>query len=176
MHRFFVVLFETLMKGILSLPRFRIFCALKKWMLQLVGAKIGKRVDIYPRTWIINGKNLVIGDDVDIALGVIITTVGGVEIGDRTLIGYNTQILSSDHEIPPIGHPFPNSGKKYGKITIANDVWIAAGCIITAGVSIGTGAVIGAGSVVTKDVLENTIVAGVPARVIGVRKPPENES
>ena len=100
----------------------------------------------------------------------LITTTGGVEIGERTLIGYRTQIISSDHTIPPIGEPFPISGDNHKKIVIGKDVWIAANCLITAGVSIGDGAVIGGGSVVTKDVPQNAIVGGVPAKIIKMRK------
>jgi acetyltransferase-like isoleucine patch superfamily enzyme len=48
-------------------------------------------------------------------------------------------------------------------------VWLGAHAVVLAGVSIGNGAVIGAGAVVTRDVSEQTIVAGVPARVIGHR-------
>ena len=53
---------------------------------------------------------------------------------------------------------------------IGNDVWIGANCVITAGVRIGTGAVIAAGAVVTKDVEPNSIVGGVPAKIIRYRK------
>ena len=52
---------------------------------------------------------------------------------------------------------------------IGNDVWIGARVIILPGVNVGTGAIIGAGSVVTKDVLPNSIVAGNPAKSIGIR-------
>ena len=48
-----------------------------------------------------NNKHL--EDNVDLAKDVIITTSGGVSIGERTLIGYRTQIISADHTIPPIG-------------------------------------------------------------------------
>jgi acetyltransferase-like isoleucine patch superfamily enzyme len=59
------------------------------------------------------------------------------------------------------------------KTIVGNDVWIGFDAKIRAGVSIGTGAVIGMGSVVTKDVAPYSIVAGVPATVIGYRFDPE---
>ena len=77
--------------------------------------KIGKGVVIYPGVWITPGRNLIIKDNVDLAKDVLITTSGGVEIGERTLIGYRTQIISSDHTIPPIGQPFPISGDNHKK-------------------------------------------------------------
>ena len=166
---FLVISYETLMGFIFSLPRYRILTFLKVFLLRLMGARIGKKPYIYPGVWITPGTNLVLGDHVDLAKDVLITTRGGVEIGDRTLIGYRTQISSSNHTIPPVGEPFPISGDQHSPIYIANDVWIGASCIITAGVTIGPGAVIAAGSVVTKDIPSNSIAAGVPAKVIKMR-------
>ena len=56
--------------------------------------------------------------------------------------------------------------RKEHKVIIGHDVWIGHGAIVMPGVTIGTGAVIGAGAVVTKDVPDNVVVAGNPARVI----------
>jgi acetyltransferase-like isoleucine patch superfamily enzyme len=51
-------------------------------------------------------------------------------------------------------------------VTIEDDVWIGANAVILPGVTIGRHAVVAAGAVVTTDVLENTVVGGVPARII----------
>jgi acetyltransferase-like isoleucine patch superfamily enzyme len=137
------------------------------------GAKIGKRVIFYPGVWICSGKNLVIGDNVDLALDVIITSDGGVNIGDRTLVGYRTQILTSNHIIPPlenIENRIFDSGHIRKPVFIASDVWIGANSIILPGVKIGTGAVIAAGSVVTNDVPSNAVVGGTPAKIIRYRE------
>lgn len=166
---FLVISYEMIMNFIMSLPRFSFFLFLKKSLLRLMGAKIGKGVIIYPGVWITPGINLVIEDDVDLAKDVIITTRGGVFIGARSLIGYRTQLLSANHSIPHKGERIPISGDVFKPIRIFNDVWIGANCIITAGVSIGEGAVVAAGSVVTKDVLPNQIVGGVPAKLIKER-------
>lgn len=165
----FVISYELVMNVLFSLPRYRIFIFLKKSLLQLMGAKIGTNIHIYPGVWITPGRNLTVGNDVDLAKDVLITTTGGVFIGDRTLIGYRTQILSSNHTIPPLGEKFPISGDHHKPIHIANDVWIGGNCTILAGVTINTGAVVAAGSVVTKDVPENSIVGGNPAKVIKYR-------
>ncbi len=167
---FFVVSYEFIMNIIFALPRYRIFIFFKKLLLLMMGAKVGKGVVIYPGVWITPGWKLILKDKVDLAKDVLITTSGGVEIGERTLIGYRTQIISSDHTIPPVGKPFPISGDKHARILIGKDVWIGANCLITSGVTIGDGAVIAGGSVVTKNVPKNAIYAGVPAKLIKMRK------
>ena len=165
-----VISYETLMSLVLRLPRYSSSLIIKKWFLELVGAKIGKNVIIYPGVWIAPGRNLIVEDYVDISKDVLITTSGGVFIGKRTLVGYRTQILSANHSIPKIGERFPVSGDVYGRVTICKDVWIGANCVITPGITIGEGAVVAAGSVVTKDIAPNSIVGGVPARFIRMRE------
>jgi acetyltransferase-like isoleucine patch superfamily enzyme len=165
----FVALYELCLSTIFNLPRVLFFSSLKVTILKLVGVKVGKRTTIYPNVWIFPGKGLNIGDDVDIALGVIITTNGGVTIGDRTLLGYRTQILSSNHVIPQGRGRIFGAGHDHAEVIIENDVWIGANCIILPGVRIGEGSVIAAGSVVTKDIEPYSIVAGTPAKFIKSR-------
>ncbi|QUW21248.1 acyltransferase [Sporosarcina sp. Marseille-Q4063] len=169
MKHFIIITYELFMKIIFSLPRYKSLNYLKKLFLQLFGAKVGKRVIFYPGVWINPPSNIKIGDDVDLALNVMITTSGQVQIGDRTLIGYGTKILSSNHNIPNGNGKIFFSGHSFDPVSIGHDVWIGADCIILPGVSIGEGAVIAAGSVVTKDVHAFDIVAGVPAKVIKTR-------
>jgi hypothetical protein len=69
-----VVLYETCVSLMLMLPRFSVFDGLKSAMLRCVGAKVGKRVVYYPGVWIMPGRNLSLGDDVDLSRGVLITT------------------------------------------------------------------------------------------------------
>ncbi|PPI86014.1 acyltransferase [Marinobacter maroccanus] len=168
-RRILVALYEFLLVTVFNLPRVLFFSRLKALILSVVGAKIGARPVIYPNTWIFPGKGLVVGDDVDLALGVIITTNGGVLIGDRVLIGYRSQILSANHRIPEGKGQIFGSGHNYAEVNIGDDVWIGANVIVLPGVTIGEGAVIAAGSVVTGDVPAFCIAAGVPARVIKER-------
>ncbi len=115
-------------------------------------------------------KNLIVGDQVDFAKDVQITTGGKIIIGDRVLIGYGTKILSSNHKIPSDRQKIFYAGHKHEQVTIERDVWIGANSIILPGVQIGEGAVIAAGSIVTKNVKPFTIVAGVPAKQIKERE------
>ncbi|WP_412654540.1 DapH/DapD/GlmU-related protein [Hungatella sp.] len=95
---------------------------------------------------------------------VTILDIAPVYIGDYCMIGPNTLITT-------VGHPFsPKSRrekKAYSKpVTIGNDVWIGGNCTILPGVTIGNNVIVAAGAVVTKDVPDNCVVAGVPAKII----------
>lgn len=170
MRNFIVVSYELVQRLLFSLPRYPFFNAIKAAFLRALGAKIGKRPIFYPGVWIAPPNKLEVGDDVDFALDVIIVTSGTVKIGSRVLIGYRTQISSSNHAIPS------KSGKIFGgphddrPVVIGDDVWIGGNCMIMAGVTIGEGAVIAGGAVVTKDVEPYAIVGGCPARLIRYRE------
>lgn len=158
--------YELFSSLVFILPRYKLFNPVKSTFLRIQGAKIGRWITYYPGIKIIPAKNLVIGDFVDLAWGVIITTKGGVEIGERTLVGYDSKIISSNHAVPSNKGRIFNSGHVSKKITIGRDVWIGANSVILPGVNIGEGAIIAAGSVVTKNIDPFTIVGGVPAKLI----------
>jgi len=167
---FLICSFEMVSAIVFILPRHKLFNIVKSNFLRLLSAKIGKNITYYPGIKISPGTHLTLGNHVDLAWGVLITTAGGVEIGDRTLIGYNTMIFSANHVIPPGIDKIFYAGHEKKKVTIANDVWIGAGCIILPGVNIGEGAIVAAGSIVTKNVEPFSMVAGVPARLIKNRE------
>ncbi|MBL7249468.1 acyltransferase [Alcanivorax marinus] len=155
---------------VFKMPRMRVFNKIKScYLCLLFGAEIGRRPVFYPGIWIFTGRNLKVGDDVDFATGTLITTDGGVSIGDRVLIGYGSKILSSNHVIPHGRSPIFYAGHEKKPVSIGDDVWIGANCIVLPGVTIGEGAVLAAGSVVTKDVPPYAIVGGVPSKVIRIR-------
>jgi len=87
---------------------------------------------------------------------------GGITIEDDVFIGPNVNILTENHpEQPALRH------NVYTKpIRIKRNAWIGAGAIILPGVTIGENAIVGAGSVVTRDVEDNAIVVGNPARFV----------
>lgn len=170
MKYFLTVSAETLSMLIFKLPRFRTLDRLKGLYLRLVfGATIGRRVVFYPGIWIFPGRNLTLGDDVDLAHGALLTTGGGITIGDRTLVGYGTRILSSNHRIPELPGRIFGSGHDHAPVTIGRDAWIGANCVILPGVTIGDETVVAAGSIVTKDLPAGVIAAGVPAKIIKKR-------
>lgn len=167
---FLVVSYEVIMRCLFALPRYRLLNSLKSIFLRLNGAVVGKRVIFYPGVWIAPGRSLVLGNDVDLALNVLIESAGGVTIGDRTLVGFGTKIFSSNHNVPPGRGQIFNSGHTKKVVTIGTDVWLGANVIVLPGRTIGEGAVVGAGSVVTKDIAPFTIVGGNPARLLKRRE------
>lgn len=93
-----------------------------------------------------------------------------VTIGNYVMMGPNVSIYTKNHKTS-LDKPMIFQGFEEPKeVTIQDNVWIGANVIILPGVTIESGAIIGAGSIVTKDVKENTIVAGNPAKIIKERK------
>ena len=130
-------------------------------MSELTGEEVDKSFRLFPPFYTDFGRNIHIGKNVFINSGCNFQDQGGIYIGDNTLIGHRVVLATLDHDLNPYDRHL-----LCAPIHIGNRVWIGAGAIITRGVTIGDGAVIAAGAVVTKDVEENTIVGGVPAKFI----------
>lgn len=168
LHYFLVVTYETVTSAVLTLPRYRTCNRVKSVYLRLLGARVGHRAVLYPGLWIMPVKGLTLGDDVDLARGVLITGQGGVSIGSRTLVGYGARLVSSNHHIPENGPVF-GAGHDHVPVRIGDDVWIGAGATVLPGTTIGDHAIVAAGAVVTRDVPAGGVVAGVPARLLRTR-------
>jgi acetyltransferase-like isoleucine patch superfamily enzyme len=116
--------------------------------------------------FVAGGATLTLGGGSAIGIRNIVNVAVGVHIGSRTEFSWDCQILDTDfHEI------FDENGRSRPvsqPVFIGDDVLVGTGSIILKGVSIGDGAIIGAGSVVARDVPANTIVAGNPARPVGM--------
>ena len=127
---------------------------------ELIGEKVSDDFRVFPPFTTDFGKNIHLGKNVFINSGCRFQDQGGIYIGDNALIGHNVVLATLNHEENPAkrGNLIPSP------IKIGNDVWIGSNVTVLAGVSIGDGAIVAAGAVVTKDVAENTVVAGVPAR------------
>ncbi len=129
---------------------------------KLTASKIDESCFIIPPFHTEFGKNTKIGKNVFINSCCRFQDNGGIEIGDKTMIGPNVTIVTVNHEINP--ETRINSIPK--PVKIGKNVWIGAGCTILPGVIIGENSIIGAGSVVTKNVPANIVVAGNPAKLI----------
>lgn len=124
----------------------------------------GEKVYIQPNFNCDNGKNIHVGEDFISNYNVTILDIAPVIIGDFCMIGPNTIITTVGHPLSPKKRREKIANSK--PIRIGNDVWIGGNCTILPGVNIGNNVVVAAGAVVTKDVPDNCIVAGVPAKII----------
>ena len=100
----------------------------------------------------------------------VIVSMAGVDIGNAVMAAGGCYISAGSYHIDNTSVPIMDQGAySKGPIIIGDNVWIGTGAVILDGVKIGKNAVIGAGAVVNKDVPENAIVGGVPAKVIRMR-------
>lgn len=130
---------------------------------QLLGS-VGENISLQADFHCDNGQNIHVGCDFLTNYNVTILDILPVTIGDYCMIGPNTLITT-------VGHPLDRSERrermaKAKAIKIGDDVWIGGNCTILPGVKIGNNVVVAAGAVVTKNIPSNSVVAGVPAKVV----------
>jgi acetyltransferase-like isoleucine patch superfamily enzyme len=99
-------------------------------------------------------------------VGIGCTVIGPVNIGNNVIMAQNIVVSGLNHGYELIDVPPSEQKTVTNLITIMDDVWVGANCVITAGVTIGKHAVIGAGSVVTKNVPAYSVSVGNPAKVV----------
>jgi acetyltransferase-like isoleucine patch superfamily enzyme len=122
---------------------------------------------VYPDVYLADYRNLTLGSHVSLNRGCHLSCAGGLTIGDHVAIGHGTSIMTTEHGYQDADTPIWQQPLSYAPVKIGSDVWIGARVCILAGVTIPDGTVIAAGAVVTRSFEEpNTIIGGVPARVI----------
>lgn len=129
---------------------------------KLIGKEVDESFGLFPPFYTDCGKNITIGKGVFINMGCKFQDQGGIFIGNGVLIGHNVVLATLNHAMSPN----QRSTMIPKPIHIGENVWIGSNSTILPGVTIGDGAIVAAGAVVTKDVPENTIVGGVPAKVM----------
>ncbi|MBX5165264.1 MULTISPECIES: sugar O-acetyltransferase [unclassified Rhizobium] len=130
---------------------------------ELVGKPVGDRFMVIPPFSTDCGLNISVGANVFINQGCHFMDMGGIAIGDDVMIGPKVTIVSAGHPVSPSKR---RNGITAAPVIIGKNVWIGAAATILQGVTIGENAVIAAGAVVSRSVPANSMVAGVPARVI----------
>ena len=135
---------------------------IRNMMAELTGEKIDESFGMFPPFYTDCGKNIHVGKNVFINSGCQFQDQGGIYIDDGALIGHQVVLATLNHDM----NPQKRADLLPAPIHIGKNVWIGAHATVLAGVTIGDGAVIAAGAVVTKDVPANTVVGGVPAKVI----------
>ncbi|MBO0358031.1 sugar O-acetyltransferase [Hymenobacter sp. BT186] len=108
------------------------------------------------------GHNIQLGRNVFVNHACTFMDRGGITLEDNVLIGPKVNLITSNHPTEP-GQRRSTISKP---IVVKQGAWLGANVTVMPGVTIGENAIVGAGAVVTKDVAANTIVAGVPARVV----------
>ncbi len=168
---------------ILPVPVVRMLLRWFRWSNGLIGHGVrylcvrrlakacGRRVLIFPGCQLHWLERCRIAENVTIHDFCYLDACGEITIGNDVRIAHHCSLISGQHNFDVPGTTIIESGYTMAPIVVGNDVWFGAGAVVMPGVTIGAGAVIGANAVVTRDVLPNTIVGGVPARPIKPRFP-----
>lgn len=141
---------------------------LRMLLLQLIGIEFGSNTQMFGGCDVLGG-NITIGDGVFINRCCYFDVTGSILIENQVTIGHGTTFITAHHLIGPSSNRGGHNLSGYNvprNIVVKEGAWVAANATIMPGVTIGKGAVVAACALVTKDVPENTLVAGVPARVI----------
>jgi acetyltransferase-like isoleucine patch superfamily enzyme len=135
---------------------------IRKLLSKITGFEIDATTTVFPPFQINYGKNTRIGKNVFINFDCVFLDLGGITIEDGVMLAPKVSLLSE-------GHPNAVDDRQTlttGSIHIKRNAWIGANATILQGVTVGENAVVAAGAVVTKDVPANTVVGGIPAKII----------
>jgi acetyltransferase-like isoleucine patch superfamily enzyme len=128
----------------------------------IIGVEIDESTAIFPPFYTNFGRSIRLGKNIFINHACSFLDIGGITIEDDVQIGPRVNLTSENHPLDPGDRqtliPRP--------IVIKRNAWIGAGATILPGVTIGENSIVAAGAVVSRDVPANTVVAGVPARVV----------
>lgn len=143
------------------------------WYRRVLGFEIARGAAVHMRSYVwsygptqVRRDGARIGRNTRIYHGCTIDVRSGLSIGNNVSVSPEVMILGGTHDVNA-----PRFNDIAGFVTVEDHVWIGARAMILPGVTLGRGAVVAAGSVVTKNVPPLTIVAGVPAKPVGIRDP-----
>jgi putative colanic acid biosynthesis acetyltransferase WcaF len=149
----------------LAQPLFRLsprpLWGLRRGLLRLFGAKVGRSAHIFPTVRITIPWNLSLGDHCAVGDHAILYALGPINIGARATISQNAHLCAGSHDLSD-----PTRHLTKPPIVIEPDAWICADAFVGPGVTVGAGSIVGARGVAMKDVAVDTIVVGNPARWI----------
>jgi acetyltransferase-like isoleucine patch superfamily enzyme len=97
-----------------------------------------------------------------------------VSIGRECIIADRVMLIDFDHGVVEVERPIRNQGIYMRDVRVGHNVWIGYGACVLRGASIGSNSIVGTSAVVTREVPENAVVAGVPARIIRMRDAPSS--
>jgi len=129
---------------------------------EIIGVLVDESTTIFPPFYTNMGRHITLGKKVFINHTCSFLDLGGITIEDEVMIGPRINITSENH-------PVDVATRKTlvpGAVIIKKNAWIGAGATILPGVTVGENSVVAAGAIVNKDVPPNTVVGGVPAKLI----------
>ena len=135
---------------------------IRERLSEIIGTRLDESTRVFIPFHTNFGRFIRIGRNVFINHGCTFLDLGGITIEDDVLIGPKVNLLSE-------GHPLEPGGRKVlelNHVLIKRNAWIGAAATILPGVTVGENSIVAAGALVTKDVPDNTVVGGVPAKVI----------
>lgn len=133
-------------------------------LLQELFGSTGQEIYVEPSLRCDYGCNVHVGENFYANFDCVFLDVCEIRIGDNCMMAPGVHIYTATHPLDPTER---NSGVEYGKpVTIGDNVWIGGRAVINPGVTIGHNVVIASGAVVVKDVPDNVVVGGNPARII----------
>ncbi|MDP5231854.1 MAG: sugar O-acetyltransferase [Cellulophaga sp.] len=135
---------------------------IRSLLSEIIGQKIDESTTVFTPFFTNYGKNIKLGKNVFVNHACSFLDLGGITIDDNVMIAPRVNLTSESHPIA-VKH---RKTLTVGHIHIKRNAWIGTNATILAGVTIGENSVVAAGAVVHKDVPDNTIVGGIPAKVI----------
>jgi acetyltransferase-like isoleucine patch superfamily enzyme len=135
-------------------------------LIRNLARECGDNVSIHPNVYLFNVEHISFGDNVSVHPLCYIEGVGELSIGDNVSIAHNSSIMTTNHGWSDTSKPIKYNEQTNSKVIINSDVWVGCGCRILSGVEVGSRSIIAAGAVVVKNIEPNSIVGGIPAKVI----------
>lgn len=129
---------------------------------EIIGSQIDKTTTIFVPFYTNFGQHIKLGKNIFINHDCTFLDLGGITIEDDVQVGPKVSLITENHPLDPSNR----KTLELKSILIKRNVWIGAAATILPGVTVGENAVVAAGAVVNKDVPANTVVGGVPAKII----------
>lgn len=129
----------------------------------------GVRLDRGIRILAANSSKIEIGSGVRIGIGSVLNGGDSITIGDKVLISGFVYLQTSMHGHKSRDILIQDQGYSHAPVIIGTDAWLGAHVVIMPGINVGAGAIVGSNAVVTADVDPNSIVTGIPAKVMRLR-------
>jgi len=150
-------------------PGYAFFYRVRRFLVKRIIKKCGEKIIIKDHCYFGNGARLTVGDRTQ--LGQNAQLGGEIILGNDILMGPDIVIMATSHNFDRIDIPINQQGADKEKpVIIGNDVWLGTRSVIMPGVKIGNHCIVASGAVVTKSFEDYSIIGGVPAKLIKMRK------